>query len=176
MVTARGVRLDDLTLSEAEARLATDPVVVLPVFAAAPAAPHLPLKTGETIARALGQRIAERLPVIVHRETPERDLAAAVAYVRALGAHRLAALDTGFSRTARIEMPPGAFSLHVGADPSVADDVETSLMYALDPRSIRAELLPSSSGASAFDGERALTACVDRAVAALCVRWPDLVA
>jgi len=61
----RGVWLEELTWPEAKARFAADPVVVMPIGAAAKAhGPHLPLKTDAITARALAQALVERLPVI----------------------------------------------------------------------------------------------------------------
>ena len=66
-----------------------------------------------------------------------------------------------------------------------ADERETSVMLALDPRSVRMDrLVPEgdfettaatgdASRASAFKGERLLAARVDDMVEALARRWPD---
>src|SRR5215471_10110205 len=60
-----GVWLEDLTWPEAEARLAAGAPVVIPIGAASKAhGPHLPLKTDALTARALAQRLIERLPVV----------------------------------------------------------------------------------------------------------------
>lgn len=62
----RGAFLEDLTWPEAGARIAADAVVVLPVGAAAKEhGPHLPLRTDYLVARELGRRLAEALPVLV---------------------------------------------------------------------------------------------------------------
>jgi creatinine amidohydrolase/Fe(II)-dependent formamide hydrolase-like protein len=64
-VRAPGAWLEDLTWPEAKARFEAGAVVVVPVGAAAKAhGPHLPLKTDALTARALGQRLVERLPVV----------------------------------------------------------------------------------------------------------------
>jgi creatinine amidohydrolase len=67
-----------------------------------------------------------------------------------------------------------------------ADERETSVMLALDPRSVRMDKLRlegpfESTGATgdptlatAFKGERLLAARIDDLVAALKKRWPDL--
>ena len=67
-----------------------------------------------------------------------------------------------------------------------ADERETSVMLALDPRSVRMDRLKpegafettgatgDASRATAFKGERLLAARVDDIVAALKKRWPDL--
>jgi creatinine amidohydrolase len=66
-VTAvRGAFLEDLTWPEAEARLVAGALVVVPVGAAAKEhGPHLPLSTDYLVARELGRRVAEALPVLV---------------------------------------------------------------------------------------------------------------
>src|SRR5947207_14556546 len=65
MSTDTGAWLEDLTWPEAKARFATSAVVVVPIGAAAKAhGPHLPLKTDALTARALAQKLIERLPVI----------------------------------------------------------------------------------------------------------------
>jgi creatinine amidohydrolase len=68
-----------------------------------------------------------------------------------------------------------------------ADERETSVMLALDPRSVRMDKLAPAgpfeetaatgdpSRATAFKGERLLAARVDDLVAALGQRWPDLI-
>jgi creatinine amidohydrolase len=68
-----------------------------------------------------------------------------------------------------------------------ADERETSVMLALDPRSVRMDRLKLEGAfeqtgatgdptrATAFKGERLLAARVDDLVAALKKRWPDLV-
>ncbi|WP_296349131.1 creatininase family protein [Reyranella sp.] len=62
----KGVWLEDLTWPEAKARFDRDDVVVIPVAAAIkPHGPYLPLGTDALIARALAQRVIERLPVVV---------------------------------------------------------------------------------------------------------------
>jgi creatinine amidohydrolase len=61
----KGVWLEELTWPEAKVRFSADPVVVMPIGAAAKAhGPHLPLKTDALTARALAQGLVERLPVI----------------------------------------------------------------------------------------------------------------
>jgi creatinine amidohydrolase len=67
-----------------------------------------------------------------------------------------------------------------------ADERETSVMLALDPRSVRMDKLrldgpfekTGATGdptrATAFKGERLMAARLDDLVAALCQRWPDL--
>jgi creatinine amidohydrolase len=65
MSNRTGVWLEDLTWLEARARFDAGAVVVVPVGAASKAhGPHLPLKTDALTARALAQRLIERLPVV----------------------------------------------------------------------------------------------------------------
>ncbi|MBL0898465.1 MAG: hypothetical protein IBJ17_07195 [Reyranella sp.] len=174
MTNPLGAWLDDLTLPELQERLEGDAVFVVPVFAATVPPPWLPIRTGAAIARAVAQRLVDRLPVIAMHEAPQQELTARAAALQALGARRFAVLDAGFSGPACAAAPAAAFVARVAAGSTDADDIDTSLMYALDPRSIRAGLLPPSSRASAFTGERAMADAVERIVAALLVRWPDL--
>lgn len=63
---SRGTFLEDLTWVEAEPLLRKDPLMVLPVGAAAKEhGPHLPLGTDRILAEYLARRLAERVPVIV---------------------------------------------------------------------------------------------------------------
>src|SRR6266850_1470561 len=65
MSSDTGAWLEDLTWPEAKARFDAGATVVIPVGAAAKAhGPHLPLKTDALTARALAQKLIERLPVI----------------------------------------------------------------------------------------------------------------
>ena len=60
-----GVWLEELTWLEAKARFDADAVVVIPIGAASKAhGAHLPLKTDALTARALGQKLIERLPIV----------------------------------------------------------------------------------------------------------------
>jgi creatinine amidohydrolase len=62
----RGAWLEDLTWEEAGQRLQQDAVVVLPVGAAAKEhGPHLPLGTDRLVAKALAERVAAALPVLI---------------------------------------------------------------------------------------------------------------
>jgi len=62
----RGVKLETLTWVEAEKWLARDPVVVLPLGAAAKEhGPHLPLNNDAIIADWLATQLLKRLPVLV---------------------------------------------------------------------------------------------------------------
>jgi creatinine amidohydrolase len=65
MTSNTGAWLEDLTWPEAKARFEAGALVVVPVGAAAKAhGAHLPLKTDALTARALAQRLVDRLPVI----------------------------------------------------------------------------------------------------------------
>ena len=224
MTSDTGVWLEDLTWPEARARLEAGAPVVIPVGAAAKAhGPHLPLKTDALTARALGQRLIERLPVIVapvvgfgfypaftafagsqhlSAATFRTLLAELIGNLRVHGAKRLVILNTGVSTEKPIdEVATGATDLLVlhmrglgaGAEPLLdvvegghADERETSVMLALDPRSVRMDKLKvegpfertgatgDPSRATAFKGERILAARVDDIVAAMTRRWPNL--
>lgn len=139
----KGVWLEDLTGSEAEQRSSAGAVVVVLGVALKSHGDHLPLKTGWLVARAVGQRLLERLPVVATIE-PLNDL----------GSTRVTKIDTA----------------------SLIVDVETatSLMLALDPRSVRMDRLPAGSEASAYKGERFLAAQVDAFASRLQSEWPDL--
>jgi len=61
-----GVFLEDLTWDEAAPRLAGDPLIVLPVGAAAKEhGPHLPLGTDRLLAEYLASQLAERVPAVI---------------------------------------------------------------------------------------------------------------
>jgi len=224
MAADTGVWLEDLTWPEAEARFAADAVVVVPIGAVAKAhGPHLPLRTDATTARALAQRLIERLPLIaapvvgfgfypaftsfagsqhLSAATFKALLGELLANLRRDGVRRIALLNTGVSTEKPIdELADGAddvLVLHMrglGAaaerlldapDGGHADERETSVMLAVDPRSVRMDKLAAfvtfeqtgatgdASRATAFKGERILAARVDDMVAALGRRWPDL--
>src|SRR5260221_9287072 len=66
MTSDTGAWLEDLAWPEAKARLDGGALVVIPVGAASKAhGSHLPLKTDALTARALAQRLVERLPAAV---------------------------------------------------------------------------------------------------------------
>lgn len=165
-MTARtGAWLDDLTWQEAKARFDEGTVVVVPVGGASTAhGPHLPLKTNAVAARALAQRLVDRLPVVA-TGVVEFGADAAVGKLRMHGVRRIAIVDTG------VEMVAG--ELGDVEVLQVRDLDRTSVMLALDPRSVRMALLPPEAAqASAFKGERLLEARVEELVAALARRWP----
>lgn len=216
----KGAWLEDLTWPEAKARFDADPVVIVPVGAAAKAhGAHLALKTDHVTARALAQKLIERLPVIAAPVVGfgfypaftafagSQHLSAAtfaalmrelIANLRTHGVRRIAILNTGVSTEKPIDELEDVLVLHMrllgrGADALIeakegghADERETSVMLALDPRGVRLDKLApagafAASGATgdptratAFKGERLLAARVDDMVAALRSRWPDL--
>lgn len=186
MNTPRGIWLDDLTWQEATSRFDGDAVVVLPVAAggaSAEKAAHLPLKTAAVIARALGQRLVDRLAVVVapvvdgdchsQPESLGRVLQERLDGLRLRGVRRLAILDARLSPA-----PPLGLSADVtvlrARDRSDADEYATSCLLALDPRSVRMALLPAASRAQAFAGERMMGDDVDAIATALVAKWPDI--
>ncbi len=185
MDTPRGVWLDDLTWQEAASRLAADAVVLLPVVWSRPAevAAHLPIKTATTIARALGQKLVERLPVVMasliewegdaESEVPQQRLRECLGALRSRRARRFAILDVGLApaRMADIAAEIPVLRVCNGAD---ADDYATSCLLAIDPRSVRMALLPAGSRAQAFAGERMMAADVETAADALALLWNDI--
>jgi creatinine amidohydrolase len=228
MTIGHGAWLEDLTWQEAKARFDSGAVVVVPVGAASKAhGPHLPLKTDALTARALAQRLIERLPVVaapvvgfgfypaftafagsqhLGADTFKALMRELLGNLRGHGVRRIAILNTGVSTERPLdevadELVTGEWGevavLHMrllgtkaeplfdNRDGGHADERETSVMLALDPRSVRmARLAPEgdfettaatgdASRASAFKGERLLAARVDDMVAALTERWPD---
>lgn len=223
MTTGHGAWLEDLTWQEAKARFDGGALVVVPVGAASKAhGPHLPLKTDALTARALAQRLIERLPVVVApvvgfgfypaftsfagsqhlgADTFKALMRELLGNLREHGVRRIAILNTGVSTEAPLDQVAGELSevtvLHMrllGAkaeplfdnrDGGHADERETSVVLALDPRSVRMDRLApegdfettaatgDATRASAFKGERLLAARVDDMVEALTRRWPD---
>jgi creatinine amidohydrolase len=227
----KGVWLEDLTWPEAKARFDAGAVVIVPVGAASKAhGAHLPLKTDWLTARALGQRLIERLPVVAapvlgighypaftnfagSQHLSEATFKAVVGELldglARHGATRVALINTGVSTekpldevvAARPKIVEGGVAvLHMremgrAADFLIevregghADESETSVMLALEPRAVRMDKLApagdfATSGATgdpgratAFKGERVLAARVDDLVARLCVLWPEIAA
>jgi creatinine amidohydrolase len=220
----RGVWLEDLTWPEAKARFEAGALVVIPIGAAAKAhGPHLPLKTDALTARALGQKLIERLPVVaapvvgfgfypaftsfagsqhVSAATFRALLTELMGNLSSHGVKRIAILNAGVSTEKPIdEVAAGAgdlLVLHMRGLGSAAealldvvegghaDERETSVMLALEPRSVRMDRLKldgpfertgatgDPSRATAFKGERILAARLDDIVAAIGKRWPDL--
>jgi creatinine amidohydrolase/Fe(II)-dependent formamide hydrolase-like protein len=223
MTMQSGAWLEDLTWQEAKARFDGGAVVVVPVGAASKAhGPHLPLKTDALTARALAERLIERLPVVaapvvgfgfypaftsfagsqhLGADTFKALMRELLGNLRSHGVRRIAILNTGVSTEAALDQVAGELGevavLHMrllgskaeplfdNPDGGHADERETSVMLALDPRSVRMDrLVPEgdfettaatgdASRASAFKGERLLAARVDDMVEALARRWPD---
>jgi creatinine amidohydrolase len=222
MLENTGAWLEDLTWPEAKARFDAGSVVVVPIGAAAKAhGPHLPLKTDALTARALGQRLAERLPVVVApvvgfgfypaftsfagsqhllAATFKTLLSELLGTLRSHGVRRIVLLNTGVSTEKPIDelsadaddllvlhmrtLGAAAESLIEVKDGGHADERETSVMLALDPRSVRMDKLAldgpfertgatgDPTRATAFKGERLLAARVDDIVEAIEARWP----
>lgn len=219
-----GAWLEDLTWPEARTRFEAGLPVVIPIGAASKAhGPHLPLKTDALTARALAQKLIERLPVIaapvvgfgfypafiafagsqhLSAATFKALLTELLGNLRGHGVKRIAIVNTGVSTERPIdEVAAGAGDLLVlhmrglglAADRLLdvpegghADERETSVMLALEPRSVRMDRLAPDgpfertgatgdpTRATAFKGERILAARVEDMVAALRRRWPDL--
>jgi creatinine amidohydrolase/Fe(II)-dependent formamide hydrolase-like protein len=224
MISDTGAWLEDLTWPEARVRFSDDAVVVIPIGAAAKAhGPHLPLKTDALTARALAQKLIERLPVIaapvvgfgfypaftsfagsqhVSMGTFKALLVDLVGNLRRDGVRRIVVLNTGVSTEKPIDeiaadaddvlvlhmrgLGTAADTLLDAPEGGHADERETSVMLALEPRSVRMNELSldgpfertgatgDPSRATAFKGERILAARVDDMVAAMRRRWPDL--
>lgn len=223
MTERTGVWLEDLTWQEAKARFDAGAVVVVPVGAAAKAhGPHLPLKTDALTARALAQKLIERLPVVAAPvvgfgfypafagfagsqhlgiETFKALVRDLLGNLRDHGARRIAILNTGVSTEKPLDEVASALgdvavlhmrllggaadSLFDNPDGGHADERETSVMLALEPRAVRMDRLApegdfaataatgDASRAAAFKGERLIDARVADMVAALAARWPD---
>jgi creatinine amidohydrolase len=221
----KGVWLEDLTWPEAKARFDAGAVVVVPIGAAAKAhGPHLPLKTDALTARALGQGLIERLPVIaapvlgfgfypaftsfagsqhLGAETFKAVVRELVGNFTAHGVRRIALINTGVSTEKPLDEvanETGVLVLHMRllgqtADGLIehkegghADERETSVMLALEPRSVRVDKLEldgpfeqtgatgDPTRATAFKGERLMAARLDDLVQALVAKWPNLLA
>jgi creatinine amidohydrolase len=124
-----------------------------------------------------------------------------VGNLRGHGVRRIVLLNTGVSTEKPIDEVAAGVDLLVlhmrglgkaaeglldAAEGGHADERETSVMLALDPRSVRMERLApegpfektaatgDASAATAFKGERILAARVDDVVAAIERRWPDV--
>lgn len=189
MNTPRGVWLDDLTRQEAVSRCQAGAPAIVPVVAWGEGveATHLPFRTAPTIARALAQKLVERLDVIMTPIVDADGLSHATLGeilrerrdgLHALGARRLALLDAFLAPAALPGVVPSGMMV-VRAFP-MFDSVTlvTSGLLALDPRGVRMALLPVGSQegaqAGAFAGERAMAAATDAAITALVGKWPDL--
>lgn len=177
MTSKTGAWLEDLTWQEAKARFDGSTVVVVPAGAASKAhGPHLPLKTDALTARALAQRLIERLPVMA---APVLDFGidpAADSFKTLMRAYLSNLQAHGAGRIAIVNVGGDAMAGELGDVEilHVRDLDRTSVMLALDPRSVRMDrLTPDATQASAFKGERLLEAIVENMVATLARRWPD---
>ena len=179
MTMKSGAWLEDLTWQEAKARFDAGAIVVVPVGAASKAhGPHLPLKTDALTARALAQRLIERLPVVaapvvgfgfypaftafagsqhLGADTFKALMRELLGNLRGHGVRRIAILNTGVSTEAPLDQVAGesgevavlhmrllgskAEPLFDNPDGGHADERETSVMLALDPRSVRMDRL-----------------------------------
>ncbi len=174
MNTPRGVWLDDLTGQEAISRFAGNAVAVIPA-AGGDLPPHLPLKAPAVIARALAEKLADRLDLVVAPviEAGSPALTAQIEKLRRLGAGRMAVLELRLGPVTSWEVSRDVLILRV-CDRADLHEYATSCMMALDPRSVRMPLLSSDSRAQAFDGERGMAAEVDALADLLRAKWPDL--
>jgi creatinine amidohydrolase len=220
----KGVWLEDLSWPEAKARFDANAVVVVPIGAAAKAhGPHLPLRTDALTARALGQGLIERLPVVaapvlgfgfypaftafagsqhISADTFKAVVRGLIGNFTAQGAKRIALINTGVSTEKPLDevaqelgdvlvlhmrlLGRAAEALIEHKDGGHADERETSVMLALEPRSVRMDKLSldgpfektgatgDPTRATAFKGERLMAARLDDIVAALRKRWPNL--
>jgi creatinine amidohydrolase len=178
----RGAFLEDLAWPEAGARIAAGAPIVVPVGAAAKEhGPHLPLRTDYLVARELGRRLAEALPVLV---APVISFGYYPAFVRypgsqhlraetfmavvtdvltgfvRQGARRLAIVNTGVSTEAPLRIVVRDVYAAHGVRVAVADlatlgrairprlrqklgghadELETSLVLAIEPGAVRME-------------------------------------
>jgi creatinine amidohydrolase len=223
-MSGRGVWLEDLTWFEARAHFDAGAAVVIPIGAASKAhGPHLPLKTDALTARALAQRVIDRLDVVAAPvvgfgyypaftsfagsqhlavDTFKALVRELVGNFQAHGVRRIALINTGVSTERPLDelaaeqgdllvlhmrlMGKSAESLVENGEGGHADERETSVMLALDPRGVRMDRLAvdgpfettgatgDPARATAFKGERLLAARVDDLVAALTTRWPEL--
>lgn len=225
----RGAWLEDLAWPEAKARFDAGAPVIVPIGAASKAhGPHLPLKTDALTARALGQGVIDRLPVVaapvigfgfypaftgfagsqhLSADTFKALVGELVGNFRDHGVGRIALINTGVSTERPLDelaaeqgdlvilhmrgLGQAAEALVENKDGGHADERETSVMLALDPRGVRMDKLKLAietkespfeqtgatgdpTRATAFKGERLLAARVDDLVAALTKRWPGL--
>lgn len=196
----KGVWLEELTSAEAQARFDRGDAVVIPVASVGSHGAHLPLGTDGMIARALGQRLIERLPVVVapvvsfgaqhmQAETFRQMMCEIVDAFRADGVKHIALLDAGLSAEWPMAGPGGVLVLSVRNGGATAGRLidrlragpvvehETSMVLALAPRSVRPAASAGTgdpSHATAFKGERLLSAWGDALVNTLTAEWPQL--
>ena len=185
----RGAFLEDLTWPEAAARISARAVVIVPVGGAAKEhGPHLPLKTDYLVARELGRRVADTLPVLVapvvsfgyypafvryagsqhlRAETFSALLSDILTGFVRQGARRLAIINTGVSTEAPIRVVVRDFYAAEGVRVAVADlaalgravkprlrqrlgghadELETSLVLAIEPGAVHMERAEADYG------------------------------
>lgn len=138
-----GEWLENLTWPEARARIDAGTVILVPVGAAAKAhGPHLPLDTDRTLARALADRVARALPVLVapvidngyypaFAEYPGSQTLRADTFIALVtevltklvhdGAGRIAVINTGVSTEAPLTLAARDVLAHTGVAVHVAD-------------------------------------------------------
>jgi creatinine amidohydrolase len=182
-----GAFLEDLTWPDAAARLAAGAPVVVPVGAAAKEhGPHLPLGTDYLVARELGRRLAEALPVLVAPVVAFGYYPAFVRYpgsqhLRAetfmalvtdilagfvrQGVRRLAVVNTGVSTEAPLRIVVRDFYAAHGVRVAVAD--LAALGRAVRPR------LRQKLGGHADELETSLVLAIDAAAVRLDRAEPD---
>jgi creatinine amidohydrolase len=190
--------LEDLTWPEAKACFDKGMPVVIAIGAAARThGLHLPLKTDAMIARALAQTLIERLPMIaapvvsvglhLSAATFKALLSELIADLHSHAVRRIVILNTDISIETPVDEIASGWDdllvLHMraldGADEVRANtnERETSVMLALDPRSVRMDKIAQpadATSATAYKGERILATRVDDVVAAITSRWRDI--
>lgn len=188
MTERTGVWLEDLTWPEAKVCFDAGAVVVIPVGVARPRGAHLPLKTDALIARAVGQKLIERLPVVVApvvgfgfplAKTFSASAVELVGWLRGEGVRRVAILGADHAVEGAFDGLADVLILPARAMGTTTDEHDTSVMLALEPRSVHVDRLGSDAdlgqnGATAFKGERLLAAWGEDIRAALAEKWPDL--
>lgn len=180
------------------------PVILPLAMGTGGSAPQLALKAETMAVRALAQRLIDRLPIVAapvldlaaYSAGASAALSAAigtplmldlVGRLRAAGARRFVLLADGEAASSLEALKAEDLLVvemgRLGAAPERLPEVpvqgcigepQTSILLALDPRSVRMARLGDAAGASAFKGERILDARVRDARAIIVKRWPDL--
>ena len=181
--------LEDLTWPEAKACFDKGMPAVIAIGAATNAPGlHLPIKTDAMTARALVQALIERLPMIaapvvsVGLPLPiaicRAMVSELVVNLRSYAVRRIVILNVGESTRATVdEIASGLDDLLVLHPPLLDAEDQTSVVLALDPRSVRMERLDAAGDAAratAYKGERLLAARADDMVGTITNRWPEL--
>jgi creatinine amidohydrolase len=171
-----GEWLENLTWPEASTRLSSGAVVVVPVGAAAKAhGPHLPLGTDRLLARALSDRVARALPVLVapvidagyypaFAEYPGSQTLRYTTFIALVtdvleklvrdGARRIAVINTGVSTEAPLALAVRDVLDRTGVAAHVAD-IRTLGLGAL-------HVLDNPRGGHADEHETSLMLAIDR--------------